>query len=39
MNAVLGLTEFMCDLAEMSWDLKACRVLYAVLGLKDLVCD
>ena len=37
MNAVLGLKESLCDLAEQSWAVKA--FMNAVLGLKESVCD
>ena len=33
-HAVLGLTEFVCDLAEQSWPLNEGRVMNIVLGLK-----
>ena len=36
-NAVLGLEESVCDLAEQSWDAGA--VMKALLGLKESVCD
>ena len=41
MNAVLGLKECVCDLAELSWSMKAEVYIYinAVLGLKEYVCD
>ena len=38
MNAVLGLKEFVCDLAEQSWTFEG-RVRNVVLGLKEFVCD
>ena len=38
-NAVLGLKESVCDLAEQSWALKAGRSMNAVLGLKGFVYD
>ena len=37
MNAMLGLKEFVCDLAGQSWALKG--VVNAVLGLKEFACD
>ena len=40
MNAVLGLTEFVCDFDEHIWALKAdFLVRNAVLRLTDFVCD
>ena len=35
MNAVLGLKESVCDLADQSWAFEG-RVMNAVLGLKEL---
>ena len=37
-NAEFGLKEFVCDLAERSWALKA-ELGNAELGLKEFVCD
>ena len=39
MNAVLGLTGYVCDLAEQTKMGFEGRVMNAVLGLKYNVCD
>ena len=45
MNAVLGLKEFSCNLAEQSWAVKGRELCFegggmnAVLRLKEFLCD
>ena len=39
MNAVLGLKEYVCDLVEQCWAVKAELGMYIVLELKESVCD